>query len=143
MTESREQSNIDLVRSLFAGFGEPAAMRSALQTYLSEDCQYGATLKGRDSMLRWLFGEQYNAPDPHCFWPDGLEVREHNVSALVRIVPEIKHMAANGDLVFVERVDHHYDAEGQDVLISPIVGVMEIRDGKIVKWRDHSAFNPD
>ena len=136
MTDVSEQSNITLVRSFFTAWGDgrPADLRSAYETFLSEDCRYGERLKDRDAMLRWLFGDQYDArgaAEPDVFFPGG--------AAFVRVVTELKRVAANEDLVFIERVDHHYDAEGQD-RVSPLVAMMEIRNGKIATWRDYWAY---
>lgn len=51
---------------------------------------------------------------------------------------ETRHIASSGDLVFTERVDilrmHDEAASPVDL---PIVGVMEMRDGKIYRWRDY------
>ena len=56
MADKSEQSNITLVRSFFTawGVGRPTDLRSAYETFLSEDCRYGERLKDRDAMLRWL-----------------------------------------------------------------------------------------
>ncbi len=141
MAAISEQSNITLVRSFFTAFGvgRPADLRSAFETFLSEDCRYGKRLKGRDAILRWLLGGQYDAPEPEGFFSDGPE----DMAAIVRIVAELKRVAANENLVFIERVDHHYDAKGQDAIISHLVAVMEIRNGKIATWRDYSANDPE
>ena len=143
MVDTSEQSNITLVRSFFTAFGigRPADIRSTFETFLSEDCRYGKRLKGRDAILRWLLGGQYDAhgtAEPDGFWPEGPE----DMAIIVRFVPELKRMAANEDLVFIERVDHHYDAEAHDAIISHLVAVMEIRNGKIATWRDYSADEP-
>ena len=51
---------------------------------------------------------------------------------------ETLHIASSGNMVFTERVDvlrmHGDDARPVDL---PIVGVMEMRDGKIFRWRDY------
>lgn len=48
---------------------------------------------------------------------------------------ELLNIAADGDIVFAERVDH-IDAGGKHVDL-PVVGVFELRDGKIAAWRDY------
>ncbi len=139
-----EKSNITLVRSFFTAFGEgrPTEIRSAFETFLANDCCYGERLKDRDAILRWLLGDQYDARgtvEPEGFWPEGSE----DMAAIVRIVPDLKRVAVNEDLVFIERVDHHYDAQGRDAIISHLVAVMEIRNGKIATWRDFSAYEAE
>ena len=48
---------------------------------------------------------------------------------------EVLNIAANGTTVFAERVDRT-DAGGRHVDL-PVVGVFELRDGKIAAWRDY------
>jgi limonene-1,2-epoxide hydrolase len=50
---------------------------------------------------------------------------------------DLTNMASAGDVVFTERVDHHWDAEGRDLMTPYIAGVIEIRDGKIAALRDY------
>jgi limonene-1,2-epoxide hydrolase len=49
---------------------------------------------------------------------------------------DILHIASAGNVVFTERIDHHWDAQGRDLMTPHIAGVMEIRDGKIAALRD-------
>ena len=49
---------------------------------------------------------------------------------------DLVHIASAGDVVFTERVDHHWDADGRDLMTPHIAGVIEIRDGKIAALRD-------
>ena len=48
---------------------------------------------------------------------------------------ELLNIAAAGDVVFTERVDH-IDAGGKHVDL-PVAGVFELREGKIAAWRDY------
>lgn len=48
---------------------------------------------------------------------------------------EIQRAAAEGNLVFNERIDH-LTIKGNDFAL-PVVGVFEVRDGKIAAWRDY------
>lgn len=47
----------------------------------------------------------------------------------------IKNTAVAGNLVICERMDRHLIA-GKWVEL-PVVGVLEVEDGKVVKWRDY------
>ena len=49
---------------------------------------------------------------------------------------DLLNMASNGSVVFTERVDHHWDEDGRDLMTPHICGVTEIRDGKISAVRD-------
>jgi limonene-1,2-epoxide hydrolase len=48
---------------------------------------------------------------------------------------EILHIAADGDIVMTERVDHFL--VGQSHVSVPCMGIIEVRDGKIAAWRDY------
>jgi limonene-1,2-epoxide hydrolase len=48
---------------------------------------------------------------------------------------EVLNLAADGNVVLAERVDRT-DAGGKHVDL-PVVGVFEVRDGKIAAWRDY------
>lgn len=47
----------------------------------------------------------------------------------------VKHLVADGPLVFVERLDRHRLANGWAEL--PVVGVLEVHDGRITAWREY------
>lgn len=50
-------------------------------------------------------------------------------------------VAAAGNVVVTERVDHMVDAEGNKLLSLPLAGTLEVaEDGKIKAWRDY--FDP-
>ena len=49
---------------------------------------------------------------------------------------DLVNIASNGDIVFTERVDHHWAADGRDLMTPHIAGVIEIRDGKIARLAD-------
>jgi limonene-1,2-epoxide hydrolase len=46
-------------------------------------------------------------------------------------------ICANREHVFTERIDYHYNTAGDAVLVPRICGVMEFRNGKIVRWADY------
>jgi limonene-1,2-epoxide hydrolase len=48
---------------------------------------------------------------------------------------EIKHIAADGDVVLTERLDT-FDIDGKTITL-PVMGVFELRGGKIAAWRDY------
>jgi len=49
---------------------------------------------------------------------------------------DVLHIASAGNVVFTERVDHHWDADGRDLMTPHIAGIVEIRDGRIAALRD-------
>ncbi len=48
---------------------------------------------------------------------------------------EIRHVAESGNVVFTERIDR-FHMGGKKVEL-PVAGVFEMKDGKIVAWRDY------
>lgn len=50
---------------------------------------------------------------------------------------DVLHIASRGGVVFTERIDHHWDGEGRDLMTPHIAGVIEIRDGKVCALRDY------
>lgn len=49
---------------------------------------------------------------------------------------DLLHIASSGGVVFTERVDHHWDADGRDLMTPHIAGVIEIENGRIKALRD-------
>jgi limonene-1,2-epoxide hydrolase len=48
---------------------------------------------------------------------------------------EFKNVVADGDIVMTERVDH-FELNGKRAGF-PVMGIFELRDGKIAAWRDY------
>lgn len=57
------------------------------------------------------------------------------VDGLERIELQIRNMAVDGNVVFLERVDD-FVYKGKHSRI-PVVGVLEIADGEVTAWRDY------
>lgn len=88
-----------------------------------------------------------------CFTPDGSYIDmplpprngKAEIDAYIRAVfgafavrIETFAIASKGSTIFTERVDHLTlkDGSGKSVPL-PVTGVMELRDGKIHKWREY------
>ncbi|GAC1631528.1 MAG: limonene-1,2-epoxide hydrolase family protein [Nevskia sp.] len=50
---------------------------------------------------------------------------------------EMIAIAAQGDAVLTERVDHLKDGKGKRIATIPLMGIFRIRDGRIFEWRDY------
>ncbi|MGH9038346.1 MAG: limonene-1,2-epoxide hydrolase family protein [Acidimicrobiia bacterium] len=122
-----ELENIALVESFFKAWegGTYAELRGAYDDHLADDCLYENSglppCPGKAAALALI---------------DGIQV----VTDIQSITAEIRGLAAAGDLVFSERVDHHFNSQGVENLTPSICGVMEVRQGKIAAWRDY--FDP-
>jgi limonene-1,2-epoxide hydrolase len=64
---------------------------------------------------------------------DGYEQR---LGKFLSVHWEILKRAESGNTVFIERISHLTFANGQRI-DCPIVGVFEVRDGKIASWKDY------
>jgi len=50
---------------------------------------------------------------------------------------DVLHLASDGDVAFTERVDHHWSADGRDLMTPEIAGVIETCDGMVIALRDY------
>ena len=58
------------------------------------------------------------------------------LQAMTSFSADLLHIASSGNVVFTERIDHHWDAQGRDLMTPHIAGVIEIKDGEISALRD-------
>jgi limonene-1,2-epoxide hydrolase len=49
----------------------------------------------------------------------------------------VKHIAATGNIVFNERIDNFYRADGSQINSVPCVGVLEMDGAKILRFTDY------
>jgi limonene-1,2-epoxide hydrolase len=119
-----EQENLKIVGEFLKAWegGTYAQLRGAYEDFLADDCVYEnsglPTCAGKAAALALI---------------DGIQA----LTDIQSITAEIRGLAANGDLVFSERIDHHFDSKGVENLTPRICGVMEVRGGKITAWRDY------
>ena len=81
-------------------------------------------ITGKDNILNALF------PDPDS--EDGI----------VKVVSRASNMLASGNHVFVERVDRHYDKDGNRLADMKLSGVFEMSAGKIKRFSDYGDMRP-
>lgn len=58
------------------------------------------------------------------------------LAEMTHFTADLVHIASNGDTVFTERIDHHWAADGRDLMTPHICGVVEIRSGRISRLHD-------
>lgn len=56
---------------------------------------------------------------------------------IASVAIELKAIAATGNTVLTERIDHLLAADGSEVEGSAVMGTFEVENGKIVAWRDY------
>ncbi len=107
---------IELVKSVLETLGRKDY--DAALPHFSDDCEYTnvplSTVEGPEGVRAVL--EPFFAPtiENEFVW---------------------KHVAADGPLVFVERLDRHHLEKGWVEL--PVTGVFKVEEGKITLWRDY------
>lgn len=78
----------------------------------------------------------HNMPGPPAVGSDAVRATiQRFLSGWQKTEWEVLNIAANGDVVFAERVDRT-DSNGKHVDL-PCVGVFEMVEGKIKTWRDY------
>lgn len=118
---------LDIVRRFFVAWegGTYRELRGAYESFLADDCVYENSgvppCRGKAEALAFI----------------DLAQKARDIQA-IRV--EILHAAVSGNVVFTERWDRHVDSRGAEIYPVKIVGVMELRDGKIQAWRDY--FDP-
>lgn len=110
--------NAEIVRAFCAEWDAPALDGERIASYFTEDAFYHnipmEPITGRDAIAAALSGM---------------------AGMMTSKGWEILNLVAEGDVVMTERIDR-FDAQGNAVAL-PVMGVFELRDGKIASWRDY------
>ncbi len=65
------------------------------------------------------------------------KVVEQGDSAMANLEVEIVNIIAERDVVMTERKDHMVDDQGNRKATIHVMGVFQVKDGKIAAWRDY------
>jgi limonene-1,2-epoxide hydrolase len=111
-----EADNIDLVRRFCAAWATLDIPK--IMGFFTDDAVYHnmpiQPIQGKDAIKSVI--EQVVAPFERTDW-------------------EITHIVASGDVILTERVDRFISPERTVEL--PVMGIFEVREGKIAAWRDY------
>lgn len=123
-TREMERRNIDLVTRFFARWSVSyAELRQSYLDAFTEDCLFQQTaqpdLIGGPATVRFL--DKY-----------------HAINGFETVDVKIHTRFTQGPFVIIERTDYIRDKFGKTIFTFPCVGIMEIRGGKIVSWRDYA-----
>jgi len=55
---------------------------------------------------------------------------------MTHFTADLVSIASSGNVVFTERLDHHWAEDGRDLMTPHICGVVEVRDGRISRLHD-------
>jgi 2,4-dichlorophenol 6-monooxygenase len=108
-----------VVREFLTGLGPtPAAVRSTLDRFLTDDCVWE------------------NPGTPVC--RGKRQILELMPPDFARLEVEFQHVATAGDTVLVERVESMLRADGPPIALNlKVMAAFELRDGRISAWRDY------
>jgi limonene-1,2-epoxide hydrolase len=112
----------DIVRIFLAMWETPGGIDKSLRDYFTPETVYEnvglSTTTGIDQALA-VFAGFTASLGMQTMWVENL------------------HVAASGDTVLTERIDHVRDGSGKTLMSIRVMGVFEVKDGKIVAWRDY------
>lgn len=116
-------TNERLVREFFKGMGPTLdAFRQTFREYMADDVVWESVgfdrHEGLEDSLAYL---------------DTL----NQLTGLEYCTIEILHMASAGDVVLTERVDKMFRKDDSLILDFRIMGALEVRDGKLVRYTDY------
>ena len=111
-------TNDEIITSFVREFDVPTPDAASLGRYFAEDAVYHnipmKPVSGRAAIEKVLGGMQ---------------------ATMLSAGWEVRHQVATGDVVMNERIDR-FTAKGKTIEI-PVMGVFELKDGKITAWRDY------
>lgn len=112
----------DIVRTFLAMWETPGGIDKSLRDYFTPETVYEnvglSTTTGIDQALA-VFAGFTASLGMQTMWVENL------------------HVAASGDTVLTERIDHVRDGAGKTLMSIRVMGVFEVKDDKIVAWRDY------
>lgn len=118
---------IETVEAFCAMWEQPGGFTAAVRGYFTEQTDYENV-----GMTHTIGIEQGLA----------LVAGFENDMGIARIKVDMLAIAANGNTVLTERVDHMINAAGETFVSLRLMGIFEVQDGKIVKWRDYFDTAP-
>ena len=113
---------IETVNTFLAMWDAPGGLAQAIRDYFTPDAVWEnvgmSKTAGPDEAMGVLSGFGQDA--------DKLTMHVDTLS-----------IAADGNRVLTERIDHFTDAAGNSTMAFPVMGIFEVVDGKIAAWRDY------
>ncbi|MGV3511932.1 MAG: limonene-1,2-epoxide hydrolase family protein [Novosphingobium sp.] len=118
---------IETVETFCAMWAQPGGFAASMQEFFTEQTEY------ENVGMTHTIGIEQGL---------GLVAGFENGMGIARIKVDMLAIAANGDTVFTERVDHMVNTAGETFVSLRLMGIFELQDGKIVKWRDYFDTAP-
>lgn len=115
-------SATDTVKAFLKAWEPAHGWKKALETFLTSDCVYENIGMSKTT----------GPAESVAF----IQVLADSMS-FASLVVEFGAVLAQGNTVVTERVDHLDDAHGKRLMSLRVLGIFEVRDGKIAAWRDY------
>ena len=113
---------LQLIRAM-----ETSELPKTVKAICSEDFSWAnsglATIQGQKALFEHMAAGGFAAQIPI-------------LKTMTHFSADLLNIASNGPVVFTERVDHHWDERGVDLMTPHICGIAEVQDGKITAFRD-------
>lgn len=122
MATTPESSPVEIVTAFLARWDRPGGFDAAIRDCFTPGCiweNHGLTIT--------------TGPDEAI----ALNAQLGATAGIAAIRVENLAVAAAGNKVLTERIDHMLDAAGGTLFSAPVMGIFEIADGRIAAWRDY------
>ena len=133
----------DVTSTLDSGKRLGKSMATATETVKAFCVQFSKSKLGMHEAIRAYF-------TPKTVWENvglavttgiddalGVLAQFNQAMGIDAIDVEMLAIAADGDRVLTERIDHLLRADGSEVWAPRVMGIFEIEDGRICAWRDY------
>ena len=117
-----ERTVLKLIRAMEAGTLKQAANELCSPDFIWANSGLD-TIYGKEHLFRHLASGGFGKQIPI-------------LKNMTHFSADILNLATDGDIIFTERLDHHWDASGRDLMTPHICGVSKVVDGKILYFRD-------
>ena len=121
-TNENERLTLQLIRAIEAGDLPKTAKAICTEDFVWTNSGF-KTITGQEALWAHMEG-------------GGFASEVAVLATMTHFSVDLIHMASRGHVVFTERIDHHWDKSGRDLMTPHICGVTEIRDGRISAFRD-------
>jgi limonene-1,2-epoxide hydrolase len=127
-------------RPPWASTGSPAESASGDGETLVLDFMEALATNDADTLVEYFDQDAMyqNMPLPPAYGREAVKATLVGLFTVLRIDKiDTFHIASRGDMVFTERVDLLTALPTSKSFELPVLGVLQLRDGKIVAWRDY------
>ncbi len=112
----------DIVKTFLAMWETPGGIEKSLRDYFTPETRYenvGLSVTTGVDQAMAVFAGFSASLGMATMWVENL------------------HVAAAGDTVLTERIDHVRDSSGKTLMSIRVMGAFDVKEGKIMAWRDY------